>query len=166
MTNRKFTLAAAALATLVGAGTAVTLPAAPALAQQSAPSAPPPGQPPHHMPQMRPSHIDGRVAYVKAELHVTPAQESQWDKVAQAMRQNDTERRQAFQQMLASRGMPETALQRLERKARFSAMRAQQTDRFLAAFRPLYDGMSDTQKQTANDLFAPHHFGHGHHGRG
>jgi hypothetical protein len=40
-------------------------------------------------------------------------------------------------------------------------MRAQQTDRLLAAFRPLYDGLSDQQKQAANDLLGSH----GHHFR-
>ena len=43
-------------------------------------------------------------------------------------------------------------------------MRSQQTERFLAVFRPLYDSLSEQQKQAANDLFGPH--GHHFHHRG
>ena len=114
-------------------------------------------------PRERPSHIEGRIAYLKAELKITPAQEAQFDKVAQAMRLSDTERRQSFEQMRARRtAQPQqrpNALQQLETSARLAAMRAQQADRFLAAFRPLYDGLSDTQKKAADELLT-RHFGH------
>ena len=162
MTNRKFTLAAAALAALLGGAGVMTLPIEHAAAQQSAapPASPAPGQ----QRPMRPSHIEGKIAFLKTELHITPAQEAQWDKVAEAMRQSDTERRQAFEQFRQERDAQPNALRQLETRARFSAMRAQQTDRFLNAFRPLYDSFSDTQKQAANDLLTPHrgfgHFGH------
>jgi hypothetical protein len=56
-------------------------------------------------------------------------------------------------------------LQHLEGQARMSAMRAQQTDRLLAAFRPLYDTLSDEQKKAADDLMAPHFHGRGGHHR-
>jgi hypothetical protein len=94
-------------------------------------------------------------------LKITPAQEAQWEKVAQVIRQNETERRQTFTQMRSDGGQPRSALQRLEGEARFSALRAQQADRFLAAFRPLYDTLSDTQKKDADDLLAPHFRGPG-----
>jgi Spy/CpxP family protein refolding chaperone len=171
--NRNLRLAAALAALLGGAG-AITLPAA---AQQSAPPAAAPAAPGEQQPRplrpMPPNHIEGRLAYLKTELHITQAQEAQWDKVAQALRQNSTERRQAFEQrrqafeqMRQNPNARPNALQRLETQARFAAMRAQQTDRFLAAFRPLYDSLSDQQKQAANDLFGPHgrHFGFRHRG--
>ncbi len=159
MSNRKFTLAAAALAAAIGGAGVMTLPPHHAAAQQSpAPPAAPQQQP--RAPQ--PSHIEGRIAYLKTELHITQAQDAQWDKVAQALRQNSTERRQAFEQLRQDRTTPPNALRRLETEARMSAMRAQQTDRVLAAFRPLYDSLSDEQKQAANDLFGArgHHFRH------
>lgn len=154
MTSRKLLLPAVALAAaLCGAGAAtVTFRAADAQTAQPMPPPPP--------PPMRPSHIDGRLAFLKAELHITPAQEPQWDKVAQTLRQNDQERRQSFAQLRTERGQPPNALQHLETRARLSAQRAQQTDRFLAAFRPLYDTLSDGQKKSADELMAPH--GHRH----
>jgi periplasmic protein CpxP/Spy len=157
VSNRNLTIAALALATALGGAGVATLPLQQAAAQAANP-AQPPARP---APPMRPraSHIDGRIAYMKAELKITPAQEAQWDKVAQVLRQNETERRTAFEQVRANRKPPENALQHLEGEARFAAMRAQQADRFLAAFRPLYDSLSATQKKSADDLLGPHrHF--------
>ena len=171
MTNRKLILPALAVAALVSGGCALTMPVSQAQAQTASPNQPPPppasGQ--AQRPQREhPSHIEGRIAYLKAELKITPAQEPQWDKVAQVMRQNATERQQGFERIRADRDgnaqrQPPTALQRLEGEARFAAVRAQQADRFLAAFRPLYDGMSDAQKKSADELLAPHRMGHFRH---
>lgn len=147
MTRSKITLSAIALLVALGGAGATLFPVEPSLAQAAAPGAP---------PAERPSHIEGRIAFLKTELHITPAQEAQWAKVADAMRQDSTEMRQQFEQMRADRNKPQTALQHLERRARFEAIRARQTDRFLAAFRPLYDGMTPDQKKTADDLLAPH----------
>jgi LTXXQ motif family protein len=164
--NRKFTLAAALLATALGGAGAITLPVQDAAAQQAATppaSSTTPAQPQRPMRPMRPSHIEGRLAFLKTELHITPAQEPQWNKVAQVMRQDSTERRQAFEQMRNDRSAQPNALRWLETRTRMSQMRAQQSERFLAAFRPLYDSMSDAQKQAANDLLAPHGHRFGHH---
>lgn len=163
---RKSILPILLLSASLGAGAALPLAAQPAQAQGAPPA---PGQQAPRPPQpMPPSRVEGRIAYLKAELKITPAQEAAFDKVAQAMRQNDTERRQAFEEARARRDQANptrpNALQRLEREARFSAMRTQETDRFLAAFRPLYDSLSPDQKQVADSLGGfhgrPGRFGH------
>ena len=72
---------------------------------------------------------------MKAELKITPAQEPQWDKVAQAMRQDDSERRQTIEQMRANqRPAAERAAGGSRREARFGATRG-------AADRPLPRGV-------------------------
>jgi hypothetical protein len=171
VTNRKFILSALAAAALVSGGV-LTLPASQAQTQATSPNqtASPPSLGQAQRPaREHPSHIEGRIAYLKTELKITAAQDAQWDKVAQAMRQNATERRQGFERVRAEHDsagqrQPPNALQRLEGEARFAALRAQQADRFLAAFRPLYDGMSDAQKKAADELLAPHRMGRfGHH---
>jgi len=44
-------------------------------------------------------------------------------------------------------------------RARFEQMRSQDAERFLAAFRPLYQSLSDDQKKAADELLArPRHF--------
>src|ERR1700757_2322769 len=43
----------------------------------------------HAMERMMPGQfVDGRIAFLKAELKITPAQETQWQQVAAAMREN------------------------------------------------------------------------------
>jgi protein CpxP len=162
VTDKKFILPALALAALIGAGGVLAVQPVPATAQAPAP----PAQEQQQQRPMRPSHIEGRIAYAKAELKITPAQEADWEKVAGAMRQNDAERRQAFEQARADRGQPMNALQQLERRARFSAERARATDRLLTAFRPLYGSLSEAQKKTADDLLSFHRFHHGRFRRG
>jgi protein CpxP len=162
VTNRKFILPALLLAAAVGGTGAISIPVQPAQAQAAAPA--PQQRPPAPPRSPRASHIEGRIAYLKAEFKITPAQEAQFEKVAQTMRQNADERRQAFGQPRVDQSPPPSALQRLETQARFSALRAQHADRFLAAFRPLYDSFSPEQKKAADEVMAPHF--RGHRGRG
>src|SRR5215472_1033186 len=43
-------------------------------------------------PQMMPGQlVDGRIAFLKAELKITPQQEAQWQSMAAALRQNASE---------------------------------------------------------------------------
>jgi hypothetical protein len=134
-------------------------------------SAPPASTAPAQAPMAKPDHphwnaarhIEGRIAFLKAELAITPQQQAQWDKLAQVMRDNAKELDANFDQMRAQAGTEtRNAVQRLEARGRFAALKAQQSTRFLAAFRPLYDSLSDQQKKTADELMAPHR----HHHRG
>ncbi len=149
-------LLAAALATGVGmAGLA------PAFAQ-STPSpktsamAPAKG---HHQlkERMMPGQLaDGRIAFLKAELKITPSQEAQWQQVATAMRENAN----ALDQVItAARQNREAmnAVQRIEQRQHFTSVRADNDARLLAAFKPLYTSLSPEQQQTANQLVVAHH---------
>lgn len=161
MDYRKFILPALVLSTVLGGVGAATLPATPAQAQATT-NAPPAANPARPPRPPRASHIDGRIAFLKAELKITPAQEAPFDRLAQVLRQNATERRQSFEQARPDRDQPRNAVQRLEVRARMSAMQAQQSDRYLAAFRPLYESLSAEQRKAADDLMAPRgHFRRG-----
>src|SRR5258705_13309384 len=66
---------------------------APALAQTAPGPANPTAAPSearhHEMGRMMPGQfVDGRIAFLKAELKITPAQEPQWQRVEAAMREN------------------------------------------------------------------------------
>lgn len=162
MTTRNPVLPALALAALLaGAAGLGALPATPAAAQTNAAPQAAPAQPErHHGTHAR--HTEGRIAFLKAELKITPAQEPQFDQVAKAMRENAAAMGQAFEQMRAQHGQAHNAVDRLEMRSRFAALRAQASQRFLDAFKPLYAGLSAEQKKTADELLA----GHFHHGRG
>jgi protein CpxP len=160
---KKHLILPAALLFALGASTALSTTGAfaqDATTQPSASPAAPAGAPAHPQHQRTfHSHIDGRIAYLKAELKITPAQEPQFDKVAQAMRDNANDRQKSFQDMRAQHGKPHNAVDALNTRIKMSQDRAQSDQRLLAAFKPLYDSLTPDQKKVADDLAAPHHFG-------
>lgn len=165
----KLSFPAVALITALGGAGAIALVQHDAQAQ-TATTVPAPAAPqaqaahPHQPRAFEPGrHLAGRIAYLKAELKITAQQEPAWDKVVQAMRDNVRQGRSAFDQARASHGQAPTALTHLEMRQRFEALKAQNSERFLAAFRPLYTQLSPDQKKSADELFAPHR--HGGHGR-
>lgn len=153
MRSRTFT--ALALAAVLAGGTAVALAPIDADAQaqhQFSRTAFTPGR-----------HVEGRIAYLKAELKITDAQAPLWNKVADTMRDNAKQLDDAMSAMPHDPNAPRpTAIERLETHAKFAEMRAQGTERFLAAFRPLYNSLSDDQKKNADDMMGGHHHHHRH----
>ena len=43
---------------------------------------------------------------------------------------------------------------------KFAKLRVQSSERFLAAFKPLYDSLSPDQRKSADELLASHHHRH------
>jgi hypothetical protein len=103
-------------------------------------------------------HIEGQLAYWRAELKITDAQRPQWDAFAGAVRDNVGKLQPAM--MAAMQGAGElSAPEQLERRITFGAaeldaMRAVQT-----AAKPLYDALSADQKKSADQLMAEHLMG-------
>jgi periplasmic protein CpxP/Spy len=116
----------------------------------------------HAMQRMLPGQlVDGRIAFMKAELKITPAQETQWQQVAGAMHENANSLDQAIKTARQDRGSMD-AIQRLAQREQFAKVRAENDARLLAAFKPLYASLSAEQQQMANQLVAPHHERHHH----
>jgi vacuolar-type H+-ATPase subunit H len=115
----------------------------------------------HEMGRMMPGKfVDGRIAFLKAELKITPAQETQWQQVEAAMRENA----KALDQTMTTARQNRTdmdAVHRLELREQFAKVRAENEARLVAAFKPLYASLSPEQQQMANQLVGAHH--HGHH---
>ena len=109
-----------------------------------------------HRMENRAEHTDGRVAYLKAELKITPAQEADWSRVEKAMRDNAAERAKLRDQFAADRDKPLSAVDRLARRQAFAQARANSITTFATAFKSLYDQMSDDQRKAADALFQPH----------
>ena len=138
---------------------------APALAQTApAPtnSTAAPTQARHHaMERMMPGQfVEGRIAFLKAQLKTTPAQEAQWQQVEAAMRENAKTLDQTITTARQNRGNMD-AVQRLELREQFAKVRVDNDARLLAAFKPLYASLSPEQQQMANQLVGAHH--HWHH---
>jgi hypothetical protein len=99
-------------------------------------------------------HVDGRLAYLKAELKITDAQESLWKPYAAAARDNANAMLGHCTAMMGQRGASALSLpERLDQheqimNAQLEALRA--TNK---ALKPLYAAFGDSQKQTADQLF-------------
>jgi Spy/CpxP family protein refolding chaperone len=138
---------------------------APALAQTApapANSTAAPSEARHHaMERMMPGQfVEGRIAFLKAQLKITPAQEAQWQQVEAAMRENAKTLDQTITTARQNRGNMD-AVQRLELREQFAKVRVDNDARLLAAFKPLYASLSPEQQQMANQLVGARH--HWHH---
>ena len=133
----------------------------PAMAQSTAAPANPDttqSQARHHAgPRMLPGQLaDGRIAFLKAELKITPEQDEQWQQLAAAIRQNASALDQAISNARQQRGTMD-AIQRLTMREQFDKVRIENDARLLAALKPLYASLSPEQQQIASQLIAPHH---------
>jgi hypothetical protein len=121
-------------------------------------------------------HIDGRIAFLKAELKITQAQEPAFDVFARELRQNAAELGQMVEKQRAQRDQIRAqralgnepprpdALERMQQRADMSKAHAEQNQRMLAAFKPLYDQLSAEQKKSADELIGGRgERGGGHH---
>ena len=156
MTFRTPLLAAALFASVAAFGLS------PALAQTAPPAAnsgTAQTQARHHARMLPGQLVDGRIALMKAELKIAPAQETQWQQVAAAMRDNASALDQAISNARGQRGTMD-AVQRLTLREQFAKVRAENDARLLTAFKPLYASLSPEQQQIANDLVVPHHGWH------
>jgi hypothetical protein len=149
-------LAATLVAATLG-GAAVV--AAPAVFAQATPPAADQTMPPKplHQRAERPApgqFIEGRIAFLRTELKLTPQQQPLFDKLADEMRATAkamTDRRAAMQ---TADHRPLSSLERLERRSAMMKVAAADSDRFLTAYKPFYESLTDAQKKTADQLFS------------
>lgn len=103
--------------------------------------------------------IEGRIAFLRAELKITDAQADAWNGFADALRTNArklTEVR-ATTMPKPGDGQPASALSaRLDQQEQWLAARLDGTRAMKSTFAKLNEALSDDQKKTANDLLAPH----------
>ena len=162
LSSRK-TLAAVLIAGLSIAGTA-------AIAQQAAAPAGPDKHGPwgghHHM--LPEQMIEARLAYIKTALQITPAQTTQWNAVADVMRKQAKARDEMITAMRAKMDADKgdeskrpDVVERLEHRQKMLATASANTAELIAAVKPLYASLSDSQKEIAGQVLGGHD---GHHG--
>ena len=138
--NRKLTIALALLAMLAG----------PLGAQAQAPAAP--AKTTSRSGHIGPDRVEQRIKELHSQLQITPAEQSDWDKFAQVMRDNAIHMRQSFEQR-GARLASMSAAENMQSYAELAEQHAQDMQKLSAAFQTLYASMSDAQKQTADALF-------------
>jgi hypothetical protein len=148
-----------------------------ALAQQSPPPAGGPqhgpGGPGHEMHRdwSPGKHIEGRIAYMRAELKITPAQAPLFDAVANYMRADAKKMDDKMAKMRAEHEKGAGAPHEHEHKSAIEAIQGhitmeqehiQHANEFLAVLKPLYATFTEEQKKAADEMLARYH---GHQGR-
>jgi LTXXQ motif family protein len=95
-------------------------------------------------------HVEGRLAFLKAELKITDALLPLWNAVAAAMRANA----KTIGEMPGMMGSAQTGSlpERLATREKMMAARLEALRKFKAAVDPLYAALSDEQKKTADEL--------------
>jgi protein CpxP len=97
--------------------------------------------------------VEQRITELHASLKITPTEETQWNGVAQAMRENAS----AMDKLVATnRTTPPqnmSAVQDLHTYQQFAQAHVDGLKNLTAAFSKLYDTMSDDQKKNADQVF-------------
>jgi len=105
--------------------------------------------------------VEGRIAFLRAELKITDAQGDAWNGFADALRANAKKLGEVRGAMMPNSGMSKsgdaaTMADRLDRQEQWLAARLEGTRAIKTAFGKLNESLSDEQRKTANDLLAPH----------
>jgi|SRR5579863_2521806 len=96
--------------------------------------------------------VEARIKAMHSDLGVTPAQDAQWNALAQVMRDNAHavgDIRQTGSEQTESM----SAIDQIKSYSAITEAQAAGIQKFLPAFQALYDSMSDAQKKSADELF-------------
>ncbi len=100
------------------------------------------------------SHIEGRLAYAKAELKITESQEPLWKSYASAARDHAQSMIAHCSTMMAKHGAGGLSLpERLDQHEQFMAAQLEALRGMNKALKPLYAALDENQKRAADDLF-------------
>jgi hypothetical protein len=99
--------------------------------------------------------VEARIKDLHTKLKITPAQEELWNNVAQTMRDN-AKTMEALIKARSEKAGTMTAVDDLKSYSEIAEAHADGLKKFVPAFEPLYAGMSDAQKKSADTLFRQH----------
>lgn len=97
-------------------------------------------------------HIDGHMAFLRAELKITDEQAGAWAEVEKALRGNAQLQKEARSAILGSAASQLTLEQRLGNQEKLLSARLEGTREVKVALSDLYLALSQEQQKTADDL--------------
>jgi hypothetical protein len=97
------------------------------------------------------AHIEGRVAFLKAELAITDAQAPQWNAFADALRAGAKSVRESMTGMMQA-GKPSNVAERTDAMVKMMTARVDSMKAIAEAEKGLYAVLTDAQKETADEL--------------
>ncbi|WP_448192888.1 Spy/CpxP family protein refolding chaperone [Azospirillum sp. sgz301742] len=98
-------------------------------------------------------HVEGRIAFLKAELKITDAQAPQWNAFADTLRAN-ARTHQAVHEQMTRGGAPSAWPDRLALMQKALSARLDAVKALEAAARPLYAVLTEEQRKLADQLLA------------
>lgn len=101
----------------------------------------------------RPQTVEQRITQLHQELQITPNEESKWNDVAKAMRENASNMEKLVAKKRTQAPQDMTAVQDLETYREFAQQHVDGLKNLTSAFRSLYDSMPDAQKKHADEVF-------------
>ena len=99
--------------------------------------------------------VEGRIAFLRAELQVTDAQAKLWDAYAGALRDNAKRLKDSDGGMMAGMKGP-ALLGQLDAQEKMLSARLEGVKVMKASLTPLYEALTEEQRKTADELLAPH----------
>lgn len=95
--------------------------------------------------------IEGRIAFLKAELNITDAQAKEWSAFADALRANAAVHRSMHEQMVKDE-KPASLTERFDRREKMLSSRLEAVTKLNAAAKPLFASLSEEQRKIADEL--------------
>jgi protein CpxP len=96
--------------------------------------------------------VEQHITQLHTQLHITPAQQAQWDQFAQVMRDNAKGVDALVDQRGASLASM-TAAENMQSYSQIAQQHAQDMQKLSTAFQTLYSSLSDEQKKNADEVF-------------
>ena len=97
-------------------------------------------------------HVEGRLAFIKAELKITDVQAPQWNAFAEAVRRNAGAMAEMRKSMMGAEGAPATLLERLAREDKLATAHLAALKKTEEAVTQLYGVLTDDQKKVADTI--------------
>lgn len=100
-------------------------------------------------------HIEGRIAYLKAELKITEAQTAPWNAYAESMRSN-ADAMKTMHAAMTKEPMATSLPDRLAAKKKMASSHLAAVDKMEAAAKPLYAALSEEQRKMIDQMTVGH----------
>lgn len=112
--------------------------------------------------------VEQRITSLHSALKITPDEETKWNAVAEAMRENASNMDKMVAEDRATAPRDMTAVDDLTMYQKFAQAHVDGLKNLISSFSSLYSAMPDNQKKTADQVFQSSHqtaaAGHGHAG--
>lgn len=99
--------------------------------------------------------VEGRIAFLRAELQITDAQAKLWDAYAGTLRDNAKRLKDSGGGMMAGMQSP-ALLGQLDAQEKMLSARLEGIKAMKVTLAPLYEALTEEQRKTADELLAPH----------